>query len=244
MITPSIYSQSEAQIANDLLPPLRRFTKFKTWLTVLLSPIQWLHDLIFTDYYAGSSAVLWVTGTNYVYGDRVKDTDYKIYELMTVAGLTPSTVAPHFDPTNWVQVLDTFVGVGERIKYTGQRIILEYVLNKYFSVGSTALPWINGTNPSHSTQIFITEGTIFTGFWLTNTNNILTGYMSNANSAQKFFMANSPTFNPNTFIIHVPTAVDAAITANQVSGVTAEDVIRSVADKYVQAGKLYSYVTY
>lgn len=239
--TPAIYSDNESQVGSDLSIPQRRTTIWLNWLTAILKPQQWLNDLVFTKYYGGSSAADWNGATTYAYGDNVKYVDYSVYECINTAGITSAT-PPSEDTTNWIKVLDTFVGVGERVKYTGQAIVLEYVLNYYFSVGTTTLPW---TGASHVIQIYISPGTVGFGFWMSSGNSQpLTSYMSASNAAQKNYMGISPSYNPNTFTINVPTAVYAAIQANQPSGVTAESVIRSIADKYTQAGKIYNVVQY
>lgn len=248
MITPpDIYTDDEAQVSKDLMPPFRRLPKFLAWFTAILSPQQWLNDLAFAGYYGGSAAVPWVTSTTYNYGDRVKYTDYSIYESVNTSAFV-STVAPPSDlydavteTGNWIRVLDTFVGVGERVRYTGQKLMLEYILNYYFQVGTIAIPWLGA---SHVNQIYIRNGSRNTAFWLSNgAAGSLTSYMANNSVFQQYFLGNAYTLAGN-FTIFVPAAVDAAITANQVAGVTAEDVIRSIADKYVQAGKPYQYSTY
>lgn len=246
--TPTIYDDNESQIGNDLSPPARRTFTWVNWFTSLLTPQQWLNDLVFTLYYGGIQAPSWSAAGSYNFLDNVVYVDYSIYECINPAGITSAT-PPNQDTTNWIKILDTFVGVGERVLYTGQKSMIEYILNYYFSVGSTTLPLVcwDGTTgfPSHTTQIYIDPGTVGFGFWMSAANSQpLTGYMSATNTAQKNFMGANPTYNPYTFTIFVPMAVDAAITANQVAGVTAEDVIRSIADKYVQAGKLYNYQTY
>lgn len=248
MITPpAIYTDNEGQVSKDLLPPFRRLPKWLAWFVSILTPQQWLNDLAFTGYYGGSTAVAWGNGNTYNYGDQVKYVDYSVYESVNTSAFV-STIAPPADiydavlgTGNWVRVLDTFVGVGERVRYTGQKTMLEYILNYYFQVGVVATPWMGA---SHVNQIYISNGIRNIAFWLSNgAAGSLTSYMANNSVFQQYFMGNAYSLGGN-FTIYVPVAVDAAITANQVAGVTAEDVIRSIADRYVQAGKLYDYQTY
>ena len=239
--TPTIYAQDEAQISNDLLPPQRRLPVFLAWLLSILTPLQWLHDLVFTAYYGGSSAANWDAFTIYHYGTRVKYKDYAIYEVVNPigSGITGSVPGQSSD---WMKVLDTFVGVGERVLYTGQTAMLEYILNYYFSVGTVALPW---TRASQVNQIYISLNTLSSGFWLTNASGqTLTSYMANAAPFQKNFMHAASSYNPYAFTINVPVAVDAAITANQVAGVTAKQLITTIVQKYCQCNFLFSYATY
>ena len=237
-INPLIYSQSEAQIVSDLLPPSRRNPKWLAWLTALMSAVQYCHDLLFNDYQNGSSASAWVSGTTYAYLARVVYVDGSVYELQNTAGLT-STTSPNVDLTNWKKVLDIWIGVRERAHYNGQKIMLEYILNKYFNV-SVSLPF---TGASHTTQIWISNSNGTNNFWLSNYGaGARTSYLRNTFYRQ--FMAASNNTSFNNFVIHVPSAVYAAIGANQPSGVTASQAISALANQYVQMNYTYTIVTY
>lgn len=252
---PIIYEQYEGQISHDLLPIKRRKPKFLAWFLSILSPLQWCHDLIFNDYANGVTEPLWVSGTAYVYLDRVIYIDNAVYELQNTAGIT-SVVTPNLDTDNWIKVLDSFIGVRERARYTSNKLLLEYALNRYFMVSPfSAIEWgvtWSGGVPTAQTappdaQIYIsnTRNSI-SNFWLSNgAPTSLTSFMSNG--AQRFFLGNSyAAYSIFTFTIFIPTAVYAQIQANQVigSGITAEQVIRSFADKFVQGGKLYQVIQY
>ena len=243
MVTiPPIYNQNEKQIAVNLLPIQRRKPKMVGWLTSVMNPLQWLHDLSVGDYYAGSNAPTWVSGTSYIYGNRVVYFDGSVYELQNMAGLT-STTPPPQDSVNWFRILDTWIGVAERVKYTGQKVMIEYLINKYFSVISPSIaPTIPFTGASHTIQIYIVNNTSNKGFYMGNGASPFQAYMGNGASNAQSFLGNA--YSLNAFTVYVPTVVDAAIAAKQVSGITAESVVRSVLDKYVQAGKIYNYLTY
>lgn len=248
---PNIYNQNEAAIASDLQPPHKRLTGWLEWYTSLLSPNQRDRDLLFDSYANGSAAPNWVASTPYPYLQQVIYVDGSVYELQNVAGLTSAT-PPNEDTDNWLKIQDTWIGSRERAKYNGQLIMVEYILNKYFKVPPTTLPF---TGASHSTQMWILNTANSNGnFWLSNGGvGALTGYMSNTSKFQRNFMGNSYTYNPNAFTIKVPVAVYNAIAAIQPSGVSspgdpapdaAGAAIRAVADKYVQAGKIYLIETY
>lgn len=253
---PIIYDQNEGQISHDLLPINRRKPKFLSWFLTLLKSLQWDHDLIFTDYAYGVMFPLWDGSVTYVYGDRVIYIDNAVYEMQNTAGLI-SAVSPNLDNTNWTKILDIFIGVRERARYNGDKLILEFALNRYFMVSPFSamewgVSWSGGVPTAESTppytQIYISNtNNAASNFWLSDGGvGALTSYMS-AGFGQKYFLGNSySTYSPFAFNIYVPTAVYAQIEANQVpgSGITGEDVIRSVADKYVQAGKLYSVIQY
>lgn len=243
MVTiPTIYNQNEAQITENLLPTQKRKPVWLAWMTTIANPIQWLHDLSLRDYYAGSAASTWVSGTAYAYAARVVYFDGAVYELQNTSGLT-STTPPPQDTTNWLKVLDTWIGVAERVKYTGQKVMLEYLINKYFSVISPSIvPTLPFTGASHTTQIYIVNNSNRLGFYMGNGASPFQAYMGNGSSVFQSYLGNS--YRTDSFTVYVPVAVDAAIAAKQVSGISAESVVRSILDNYVQAGKLYNYLTY
>lgn len=238
---PTIYDDNEGQIGSDLSIPERRKTNWLKWFTSILSPQQWLNDLVFNKYYGGSNAADWISGNTYAYGDNVKYVDYSVYECVNLSGVTSST-PPNEDTKNWIKILDTFVGVGERVLYTGQTAKLEYLLNYYFSAPGVTLPF---TRANHVDQIYIQNNALSKGFWLTQTSlQPLTGYLANNSANQTSFLYNTLSYNPYAFTIYVPSALATAITANQTSGVTYVDVISAIVDKYVQLNYKYNIVTY
>lgn len=247
---PAIYAQDEGQIGNDLLPSKRRKPIFKAWMKTILQGPQWLHDLVFGDYYQGSSAPLWVSGTAYVYGNRVVFIDGAVYECINPAGITDtSPVNPANDHTNWSKVLDTWIGVSERIKYNAQLIIMEYFLNKYFRVGSVVFPFLGA---SHAAQIFITRSTFInkTLYMPQNSVNAFTWLPQSTNplsNVGSFMPILTSAYSGISYTIHVPVAVSVAINAtipNEGAGNDYSTLIRSIVDKYNRAGKLYNIVTY
>jgi hypothetical protein len=243
MVTiPTIYNQNEQNIATNLLPLQRRKPVFIAWLASVMNPIQWFQTY-FNYYYGGFNGNTWVTGNTYSYGDVVVYYDGCVYEMINTSGLT-STTPPPQDTSNWYKMLDTFVGVKERVKYTGQLVVLEYLINRYFSVISPSIaPTLPFTGASHTTQIYISNnGSSVFQFYMGNGSNTFQAYMGDGSSNFQYYLGDS--YNTNSFTVYVPVAVDAAITSYQASGVTAEDVVRSVLDKYVQAGKVYNYLTY
>lgn len=164
---PTIYADVENQIGNDLSIPQRRKPVWLNWLRSILTPQQWLNDLVFTKYYAGSNATVWVSGNPYVYGDDVIYLDNSVYECINPLGVT-STEVPNLDADNWIKILDTFIGVGERVKYTGQKMFLEYLLNKYFMVGYVGLiwfgsqPWYNDIEYVAGQVVYYSDGKLYT----------------------------------------------------------------------------------
>lgn len=144
----SIYDQDFEQIGEQLTPPDKRLAKFTAWILSLLNPMQWNTDLFFIDYRLGSSSALYSGATAYVLGDRVKYNN-KIYEcILATTGNLPS------DDTYWILILNDFRGATERVYYNGQKLSLEWILNKWFSTNFVQ-PVYNP--PSANSDFYIDE---------------------------------------------------------------------------------------
>lgn len=215
MLIPNIYNQNLGQLWQDNLPVDKRLPKFIAWGAWLLTPLQWLRDLIFGDYYAGSTAALWAGSTTYAYGNRVCYVDNAIYECINPAGITSST-PPNQDTTNWMKVLDTFVGLYERSLYTGQKTMLEFALNRYFKVTTLSLAffssakWYNNIAYAPGQNVYYTDGKLYTCI-LANTNELPTNatywvlnpaiyIVREAVVTGEFWMATTNTGSPNSYM--------------------------------------------
>ena len=120
----AIYDLSINPVAIEQLPPDKRYPNNVSFLTALLAPLQWAHDLLFNSYYKGSTAPNYATGV-YNYLDQV------IYNKQVYLSLIPAnTDVP--TTSNWELIQNNFIGVQERLLYNGQRLVLEYALNKEF----------------------------------------------------------------------------------------------------------------
>ena len=124
----AIYDYNSNTVAEQLIPPTLRGSKFLAWLYVLVKPIQNLHDLIFSDYKTGNVYANYNNLSTYVFGNRVRYTDKSIYECIatTSLGNLPTNTA------KWVKVNDLFIGTDERVKYSSQKLLYEKALNTFF----------------------------------------------------------------------------------------------------------------
>jgi hypothetical protein len=216
-------------ILDRMTPPKLRQTRFIAWLTVLFAPLKLKYDDIFNKYKTGDTSTAWSNVTAYVVGDRVR------YGIGIYEALTANTgIVPISDSQTWYKVNDDFVGTDERIMYNSQRIVFEYLLNRYFNVTPTTAP-----------LIYITTNNIDTnGFYLgdsaINENGELafgTYGFSNAND----YLGTSYSLNQYAFTINVPIALYTPLGATNTDR---DNVIRNIADKYVIAGVLYDITTY
>ena len=109
----------------ELLPPDKRKRQMIAFIQGLLAPIQWLRDLFIEDYGDGSSSAQW-TASTYGRGAVVR------YNKSIYESLEDGNTATPADATKWVMIQDNFIGVNERVLFNGQKIVLEYALNKWF----------------------------------------------------------------------------------------------------------------
>jgi hypothetical protein len=263
---PEIYYQTESQVANDLLPVQRRKPVFKSWLTALLSSIQWCRDVIFNNFADGSSYDNWTSGNTYAYLERVIYIDNGVYECQKTTGLT-SFVPPNIDTDNWLKIADSFIGIREQMHYTFQKLWLEYALNRIYQVAPfSTIDWgvtFSGITPTaHTTppytQIYISKTPVLlTNFWLSNGGvEALTSFMPTNSIYSHYYLGNAyAAYSTYQFTIHVPSAVYTQIADNTPTSVPTTDptdpapqragsAIRAFVNRYAQAGSIYKIVTY
>ena len=122
---PDIYDIDFNQQAVDLLPPDKRDPQPVTLAASLLKGVQWARDLILGNYKKGSTASPYSPGTYNKYDQVLYNK--ALYESLIDTNTDAPTVT-----TSWRMLLPNFIGVDERVKYNGQKIVLEYALNKEF----------------------------------------------------------------------------------------------------------------
>jgi len=222
----SIYDVDLNKIAVQTAPPDKRYPLMVAWLKVLIKPIQWLRDLWMGSYRTGSSAVAWIVGATYSKYDRVLYKQ-KVYESLT----DNNTDAPYVQ-SSWMVIQDNFIGVFERVLYTGNKLIFEYAINKYFGSVFRQPPGVSDiylTVAAKPSSVFIVGGT-------EQTSSIVYATTSSE------FVINSYTFNPfYNLTIHVPLALYNSLDPDSLN---CEKIIRNYADQYIIAGILYTVVTY
>lgn len=143
----SIFDIDFNQQANDLLPPDKRGVKTISLQRALLIACQWSRDLIFGSYKTGATAPVYAGGTYNKY-------DQVIYNKAVYYSLVDNNAALPTDTASWLLVQKNFLGVDERVRYNGQKIVLEYALNHRFGgvfrpPGSSSLSdiYINNVDP-------------------------------------------------------------------------------------------------
>lgn len=231
---PDIYDISFIDTVTNLLPILKRKPIFVSWLTALLSPVQWLHDNFFSEYVTGSTSSLYSGATAYVKGDRViDDLDNGVWESQTSqTGVQPSTAN---DTDKWQNVSKDWRGSSKRVKYDSKKITLEYVLNEWFRQ-----TWVQPDDDTTPTRPAIYIDNV-------NPNNLaFVSFETDSDSSDSFysdtfqqnFVVDSYSFSNYWFTIYVPVAFYTSL------GATADNKIRAIADQYVIAGVNYTITTY
>jgi hypothetical protein len=227
-----LYDIDWTSTEKGLSPQVRRFPRFLAWIGAIVSPTAWRQLLFFNEYANGSTAPNWSGYPNeYNQGDRVRR-GWSIYEAQQNELVD---VDPLLNSNAWLKVCDDFRGVNERVRYTGQKLILEYVLNHYFST-----TWLQPNSPTSPTRpaIYINNNSV--------QNAVFTVFDDSQQSSKVFasdmytesYVMNSYSFTSNCFTIYVPSTKFTAL------GLQAEQLIRSVADRYVIAGIQYNVTTY
>jgi hypothetical protein len=209
-----------------MLPPDKRGSKMWAWVTAMLSPIQWVRDLWFGDYRTGSQAQEYLTTTTYQKYQRA------IYRFAVYESLIDDNNFIPSNPMAWQLVQKNFIGLYERILYTGQTLVLTYALNKRFmtdfrqppavsdiyiqDIPKPLSPFIVGGSEANSSVVY-------------------------ANTSSDFVIdAYSFTAYVN-MIIWVPVAVYLALDPLPAN---CDKIIRAFADQYIVAGIIYSVSTY
>ncbi len=223
---PSIYDNNFNLQSENLSPPDKRKPRILALLRAFVKPLQWLRDLFYTEYADGFTGAKWSNLTVYTEGQRVRYIDRAVYEciLTTTAGIVCT------DESYWIKIQDLYIGVRERMKYNSNKMLFEYVLNKWFEV-----------DPLPADQIYIQNNVLDLNGFLVGESEPFTSSVAETEAFQLAYLGNAYTYDLYAFTIYVPVAVWTALAA------TADDrdnIIRSEADKYVFAGISYNIVTY
>lgn len=144
----SIYTLDYNLFWRQMMPPLKRVARFLALGYIWMKPLQWLRDVFFNDYALALSYVDWDISNSYSIGDKVKYTDYCSYISLTNSNLGNLPT----DTTNWYLISNDYVGIEPRSHYTGQKLLLEYALNKHYSTTFNQPPTLS--------DIYITTNSI------------------------------------------------------------------------------------
>lgn len=222
----TIYDIDFSKFAGQMLPPDKRFTRSVAWVKILLSPLQYLRDLYFGSFRTGSTAPQWVNTSPYPKYAQVKYNKIVYESLVANNSDVPTTVA------TWRVVQFNFIGMSERILYNGNKLILEYAMNKWFGTVFR--------QPPNASDIYISNNAVpipvFRSGGVEQISSVV--YMNGSPE----FIINQFTFTiPFNFTINCPVAVYNALDPTLVNN---EKIFRAFVDRYVPAGITYNITTY
>lgn len=223
----SFYDFNISNATVQLMPPdKRRNNNVSIFKAMVATPLQWGSDNLFGTYYEGSTAGQYAPGT-YNKGQQV------IYNKAVYESLIDSnTDLP--TASTWSLVQPNFLGIKERIKYNGNKLTLEYALNKEF--GTTFRQPNDPVNPTPS-DIYITNvAAVLTGFRIGNTE---AGSSSiGATTASASIGGNIPFVYTINFQINIPTELATSLGTNYIA------IISSFAKMYAAASLKFTIQTY
>lgn len=229
----AIYDYDNQIVGEQLTPPVLRTPKQLAWINTLTAGVQNLWSLIFEDYRLGSSYSDYNGATTYNFGDRVIWDDKCIYEATYTNSLgVPESFSgtPPSVTLMWTKVNAIFIGSDERVKYSAQKLVFEYALNKFFRVAASPADQIYIQNN------FIDVGDVFVMDDLSTESSVMP-----LNSVdQEDYLDYTATYASGVYdyTIFVPIADYTAL------GASADAIIRTFADKYNLAGMRYDIQTY
>lgn len=225
----SIYDIDYELQTENLTPPDKRKPKFLAYLYAFVSVVQTIRDRFYNQYADGFVGSFWLPSTPYAKGDKVIGPDNAVYEVIT-SGFAGSTDPPNLDPINYTKIQDTYIGLRERLKYNSQKLLLEYILNKWFRV---AVP--------PADQIYITNNSLDLNGFVLGEFEDTSSSIAQTESYQQGYLGNLYGFDSYAFTIYVPVAVFNALASTDQER---ENIIRARADKYVYAGFIYNVIKY
>lgn len=226
------YNANFSNIWQNLMPPNKRLTKYLAWGKVLVYPLQWLHSRLFLDYKEGTIYLDWVVSTAYTKNTFVRYTNKSIYYCIQ-DHTSSSTITP-LDTEYWYKTQDSFIGVTERMKYTSQKIVFEYALNRWFGLTFVQPPSVN--------PIYITTNNIDTNSFLVSSDDINSAYATYSGfEALQYVGASYDNTETASFTIYYPSTLPATL---GITEAILKQQISTLADKIKLSGTNYKLISY
>ncbi len=228
----SIYDQNHSTINTQLTPPDKRSDTMLAWGRALTKPIQWLHDLFFIDYAQGNNSAQYDPSVIYNVGDRVQF-QHQVYEVWvgpTVAGTDPTNTA------NWELVSDDFRGADQRVLFSSQVLVFEFLLNQWFGTVFRQPFYVAPPATPAKSDIWIEQTAIIDGSFIMRPDPASISFMR-PDGHNSNFMRPDHLFNTVNFIVHYPISVipDASVNLNQ---------LKSLVNQYKLGGTVPGYQSY
>lgn len=165
----SIYTYTADFVSERITPPLLRLAKHLAWIRTFTAGLKWNSER-FTKFIESDSALDYDNGATYSPGTTCRWTDNAIYFNVNKASIIVSGIKPRgssLSDSVWVKVQDNYIGIDERMKYTGQLITLQYALNRLFRIESSPFLYIENGSTSEI-KIYVPLA-VYTTLGATNT---------------------------------------------------------------------------
>ena len=232
----SIYDINYNNVVGNMFAHFLRTASLLKWMYALISPIQWLRDRFFYNY-VNSDLYVYCDGVtpliiNYA-GTLVKFIDNSLWETQidnvdtSVYNPTIGQVSDINGNTIWIKIQDDFVGLNERVMYSNQKMLFEYLLNNYFKHDISANNIYINTNDISHNMVEIAEEDVDS--FVIAQNDIDSLYWISEWDVEK------QEFN---FKIFVPTLIATQLGTNY------QQIISQIVDRYNYFGLIYNYLIY
>lgn len=222
---PTLYDIDFNIASVELLPVDKRVQPNVSIWRSFFTPLQWVHDLLFTSYKVNATAPDYAPGSYAKYDQVVYGK--KVYSSKVSSNTDLPTITD-----SWSLIQDNFIGTDERVLYNGEKLIFEWALNKWF--GTTF------RQPYAVSDIYIGNNPKPVGVFRVGGIEEISSIVYNDYSSE--YIINGYTFGAyNNFTIYVPVATYNALSS---TAAERERIFRSFADKYVTCGLFYNIVTY
>lgn len=225
------------QLADNLNIPVLRKSKHTAWLYKLVGQLKLVQSW-WTNRLDGSSYAMFNSTNDYTIYDYVRygRASYICKETPPV-GLYPLPT----NETYWYKILDDYIGLNERSKYSSQKVMLEFALNRRFSPLTITPPFGPSANSIYIENNLINKTPILwsapagtnTQSWTAPNSSVNFWYSTYGNP-----LINITSYN---FTVYVPSAIHSSIDSNPVE---ANYIISQEIDIYNTAGMLYEIQTY
>lgn len=203
----------------QMLPPDKRVNPTVPFIQALISPLQYIRDLLFGSFANGSTAPTYSSGT-YNYMDQV------IYNKQVYLSLIPDNTDAPTVATSWLLIQTDFRGANIRVLDSGCTLILTNALNQEFG-GVFRQP------PLQSDIYLNNVGPTLTGFIVGNTEPKSSSVGNSTSSAT--IGSPLPFTQVYNFNINIPAALYAA---------TTEATIRDFVNKIIPISLTFSITPY
>lgn len=211
---------------NDAMPPNKRKPRILSLLYAFLWPLQYLRDLFFNTYVKGQYSAEWGPIPTYTKDQVVMFVDYQLY----IAIQNVPIMTPCIDTNFWVLVSDN-VGLRQRANTTGQKLSLEYVLNKHY--GTTFRQPAIGTS-----DIYVVNNHIDTNYFVAGIDGGESSFAAISGEDAKEFVGTGYTYESESLVIFVPNATLDAISQSSESApyLLAQKIVLFYANRFIFAG--------